>query len=285
MATNTLTNRENLVGAARMTINNEIINGAEVLNEVNDPLADAHIERANGMVSHTVTRRTALPAVSWVKVGNGWDATVGTSNQAVEAIGQLKARYLCPKDVMDLQPNPAKYRQQQERAYIESMGQELSNTLIGNISSNVPVQDPNEEFAGFALRYSALSTSPTAYVLSNGNTQGQTDCTSIWFIQWGPGKVYLIYPRNSNQVGLKKEDKGLVYTLSDDIIQIRNNFKTMGTIYMYCNETTFTQLQILAKDKRNVQWSMDNPFGKPIMYFLDMPVRRCDGITNTETGL
>ncbi len=344
MATKTLTARENLIGAARMTHNNEIIDVAEVLNETNDPITDAHVEQGNDITSHVVTRRTKLPTASWIKIGGGWNATVGTSNQARETIGMLKARYQCPQDVMRLQPNPTKYRSNQERAYIESMGQEVSNTLIGNYSGNVPVQDPNEEFAGFALRYPALSTSPTAYVLSNGNTQGQTDCTSIWFIQWGPGKVYLIYPRNSNQVGLKKEDKGLVYTLSDDsadtpvgaggqsynnkqlwayitefswdvglcvedtrcvkrlsnidsvygetytlnedyIIQIRNNFKTMGTIYMYCNETTFTQLQILAKDKRNVQWSMDNPFGKPIMYFLDMPVRRCDGITNTETGL
>jgi hypothetical protein len=339
MATRTLTGRENLIGAARMTLNNEIIDVAEVLNEVNDPIADAHIQRANGMVSHTVSRRTALPAVSWVKVGNGWDATTGTTNQAVEAIGTLKARYLCPQDVMRIQPNPAKYRAQQERAYIEAMGQEVSNTLIGNYSSNVPVQDPPEEFAGLNLRYSTLGTARTAYVVGNGDT-GATDDTSIWFVQWGPGKVYLIYPRNSNQVGIKREDKGLVYTHGDNaittpttvrqnkhlwayvtefswdvglciedlrcvkrlanidsvagstytlnedyIIQIRNNFVGNGTIYMYCNETVFTQLQILAKDKRNVQWSMDNPFGKPIMYFLDMPVRRCDGITNTETSL
>lgn len=334
MAASTLTTRENLLGAARMTHNNEIINVAEVLNEVNDPIADAHVERGNNITSHTVTRRTALPAVTWVKVGNGWNATVGTSNQAVETIGQMKARYLCPEDVMRLQPNPAKYRSQQERAYIEAMGQEVSNTLIGNISSNVPVLDPPEEFAGFNLRYAKLSTDPTKYVLGNGDT-GQTNNTSIWFVQWGPGKVYLIYPRNSNQVGIKKKDEGRVYTAGDNvgtkqtnqlwayitefswdvglcvedtrtvkrlanidpvhgqtytlnedyIIQIRNNFKTNGTIYMYCNETVFTQLQILAKDKRNVNWDMNSPFGKPIMYFLDMPVRRCDGITNLETSI
>ena len=72
-------------------------------------------------------------------------------------------------------------------------------------------------------------------------------------------------------------------TLNEDyIIQIRNNFKTNDTIYMYCNETVFTQLQILAKDKTNVHWTENNPFGKPQLYFLDMPVRRCDAITNVE---
>ena len=51
---------------------------------------------------------------------------------------------------------------------------------------------------------------------------------------------------------------------------------------MYCNETIFTQLQILAKDKRNVHYPPNNPFGGPQMYFLDMPVRRLDAIATDE---
>lgn len=328
--------RENLALAARMTFNQEIMDLAEVLNETNDIVADAIIQRGNDITSHVIARRTRLPAVNWVKVGDGWNATTGLLNQVREQMGQLKARYLCPQDVMKLQPNPAKYRANQERAYIESMGQELANTLVGNYSSGAlsPTVEPPEEFAGFQYRYASLSTSAPTYVLSNGNTTG-SDNTSIWFIQWKPGGVYLIHPRNTDGGGLSKEDKGLTYTLGDNasgtaaqrnnqlwayitefawdvglcvedgrcvkrlcnidsvsgetytlnedkIIQIRNNFKTNDTIYMYCNETVFTQLQILAKDKANVHWTEQNPFGKPQMYFLDMPVRRCDAITNVE---
>jgi hypothetical protein len=317
MATNDITTRESLLTAARMTHNNEIIDVAEVLNETNDVVMDAIVQRANDMTTHTVTRRTRLPAVSWVKVGNGWNATVGLTNQAVEQMGMLKARYLCPEDVMRLQPNPEKYRSNQERAYIESMGQELANTLMGNVASGAlsPLTVPPEEFAGFQYRLS---------------------------VQWAPNKVYLIHPRNTDGGGLKKKDEGRVYTSGDNavastsaanpnptnslwayitefswdvglavedgraikrlcnidsvstetntlnedyIIQIRNNFKGNDTIYMYCNETVFTQLQILAKDKTNVHWTENNPFGKPQMYFLDMPVRRCDAITNTEATL
>jgi len=345
MATNTVTDRENLIGAARQTHNNEIIDVAEVLNETNDIVADAIVQRGNDITSHVVSRRTALPAVSWTKVGNGWNATVGLTNQVREEMGMLKARYLCPEDVMRLQPNPAKYRSNQERAYVESMGQELANTLVGNTASGAvtPVSAPPEEFAGFQRRYAALSTADTAYVISNGNTASTpTDNTSIWFVQWKPGGVYLIHPRNTDGGGLKKKDEGRVYTSGDNatasttasypnptnslwayvtefswdvglcvedtrcvkrlanidsvqtetytldenkIIQIRNNFKTNDTIYMYCNETTFTQLQIRAKDKTNVHWTEQNPFGKPQMYFLDMPVRRCDAITNAEGAI
>lgn len=326
MATNTLVSRENLLLAAKMSNNNEIINVAEVLNEVNDPIQDAHVERSTDMTTHVVARRTALPAPTWVKVGNGWQPTVGTLNQVREEIGQLKSRYQCPEDVMKLQPNPAKFRSQQERAHVEGIAQEFANTLIGNFTTGVAQPSPPEEFCGFSYRYNTLATSNSAYVLSNGNTTG-TDSTSIWFVQWGPGKVYLIYPRNGMGGGIKKQDKGLQLTNGDNsqelwayitefawdiglciedtrcvkrlcnidsvltetktlnedyIIQIRNNFQTPGTISMYCNETVFTQLQILAKDKTNVHWTENNPFGKPILYFLDMPVRRCDGISDDE---
>ena len=341
MATPNIDDRENLMLAAKMTHNQEIIDVAEVLNETNDIVSDAIVQRGNDITSHVVSRRTALPAVNWVKVGNGWNATTGLVNQAREEMGMLKARYLCPEDVMRLQPNPAKYRMQQERAYIESMGQELANTLVGNVSAGdlSPGVNPPEEFAGFQLRYNSLGTDYTNYVISNGHTTDDNTNTSIWFVQWKPGGVYLIHPRNTDGGGLKKKDEGRVYTSGDNaiastsasapnptnslwayvtefswdvglciedqrcvkrlcnidpdhtatntldedkIIQIRNNFRTNDTISMYCNETTFTQLQILAKDKTNVHWTENNPFGKPQMYFLDMPVRRCDAITNVE---
>lgn len=335
MAERELTTRENLMLAAKMSHNNEIIDVAEVLNETNDVIADAIVQQANDITSHVVARRTALPAASWIKIGEGWNATVGRLQQARELIGQLKARYQCPQDVMRIQPNPGKFRSQQERTYIESMGQEFANTLVAGSATG----EPPEEFDGLMCRYASTSTADAYYVLSNGATLGGgASLTSIWFLQWRPGGIYLTYPRNATGGGIKKEDKGLVYTLSDTssntptieyqnkqlwayitefswdiglaiedgrsvkrlanistasatdtntldedkIIQIRNNFKTPGKIYMYCNETIFTQLQILAKDKMNVQYAPDAPFGKPQMYFLDMPVRRLDAIPTNE---
>jgi hypothetical protein len=338
MAERELIARENMLLAARMSHNNEIIDVAEVLNETNDVIQDAVVQRANDITSHVVARRTALPTSTWVKIGNGWNATTGRLQQARETIGQLKARYQCPQDVMRLQPNPAKYRMQQERTYIESMGQEFANTLVAGSTTG----EPPEEFDGLLARYPTISSNDATYVVNNGASSGTgASLTSIWFIQWRPGGVYLIYPRNAEGGGIKKEDKGLNLTSGDNsvastsatqpnptnqlwayitefswdvglciedtrtvkrlcnistasatdsntldednIIQVRNNFKTPGTIYMYCNETIFTQLQILAKDKSNVHYPPDTPFGKPQMYFLDMPVRRLDGIATTET--
>ncbi|MCK5017534.1 MAG: hypothetical protein KAS32_10745 [Candidatus Peribacteraceae bacterium] len=341
MATNTLSGRENLLTHAQMTHNQEIIDVAEVLNEVNDMVSDAHVQQANDITTHVVSRRTALPVPSWTPVGAGWSPSSGRINQVKENIATLRSRYQAPQQVLDLQPNPAKARQQQERGHIEAMAQEFSRTIISGSMASSP-----EEFNGFTSRYGTLSSAAdiasgaadVSYVLDNGNTTG-SDNTSIWFVQWGPGKTYLVYPRNSFGAGIKKEDKGLVLTNADNtaaaagitaqiwafiteftwevglvvedtrtvkrlgnidsvnsqthtldedkVIQIRNNYQTPGTIFMYCNETVFTQLQLLAKDKTNVFWSENNPFGKPQLMFQDMPVRRMDkqSITNSESIL
>jgi hypothetical protein len=342
MAEAELNARENLLLAARMTHNNEIIDVAEVLNETNDVIADATVQRANDITSHVVARRTALPSITWNKAGNGWNAGTALLQQARETIGMMKSRYQCPADVMKLQPDKEKFRSQQERPHIEAMGQEFANTLFGNWSAGTLTANPPEEFDSLSTRYPNLSTSAdilsgaadASYVLDNGDSSATND-TSIWFIQWGPGKVYLITPRNSDGTGIKKESKPLTLTAGDNVtttqgnqlwahitefswdvglciedyrsvkrlanidsvqgqanslnednvIQIRNNFKTPGTIYMYCNEHVFTQLEILAKDKANVRWSENNPFGKPQLYFQDMPIRRSDAITTAEGSL
>ena len=52
---------------------------------------------------------------------------------------------------------------------------------------------------------------------------------------------------------------------------------------IYCNRTIQTQLDILAKDKTNVQYTPDGPFGRPQMHFRGIPVHRLDAITDTES--
>jgi len=339
ITSNAITDRENLINVTRMLNNNETLDVAEVLNETNEVIEDAVIQQSTDMTSHVFSRRTALPAVSWVKMGNGWSASTGTLNQVRETMGQLKARFLAPSDIMDIQPNPAKYRANQERGYIESMGQELSNTLFGNFAAGAlsPTVTPPEEFAGFQYRYGSLGSADSNYVLSNGHTTDDNTNTSIWFVQWGAGKTYLISPRNAPG-GLTKVDKGLQLVAGDNattasnsvteqlwafitefgwrvglavedtrttkrlanidpshgatnsldvdkIIQIQNNFKSRDMVSMYMNETVFTQLDILSKDKTNVFWSENNPFGRPQLFFRNSPIRRSDAITNVEPVL
>jgi len=69
----------------------------------------------------------------------------------------------------------------------------------------------------------------------------------------------------------------------DLLIDARNAFTTQGTIYAYMAKEIKGQIQALANVKANVQYPPNSPFGKPVPYVLDMPVRQCDAILLTES--
>ena len=69
------------------------------------------------------------------------------------------------------------------------------------------------------------------------------------------------------------------------IIEARNDFEGEETVWMYVNSRIFTHLDILTMDKTNVRYSSDNPYGKPLLMFRDMPIRKCPSITNLETAV
>lgn len=58
--------------------------------------------------------------------------------------------------------------------------------------------------------------------------------------------------------------------------------KHMGKKAIYCNENVMVALHKLAKDKANVNLSLSEFEGKPVVSFLGIPIRECDAILNTE---
>jgi len=56
----------------------------------------------------------------------------------------------------------------------------------------------------------------------------------------------------------------------------------MAKTFVYCNKTVAKFLHKQAQNKSNVNLTIDSPAGKPIVSFLDAPVRVCDNITSAE---
>jgi hypothetical protein len=69
------------------------------------------------------------------------------------------------------------------------------------------------------------------------------------------------------------------------LVEARNNFKGKETVWAYTNSKIFTHLDILTAQKNNVRYSSNNPYGKPLLMFRDMPIRRCDALLETETAV
>jgi len=56
----------------------------------------------------------------------------------------------------------------------------------------------------------------------------------------------------------------------------------MAKTFIYCNKTVAKFLHKQAQNKSNVNLTIDSPAGKPIVSFLDAPIRVCDNITVAE---
>jgi len=59
----------------------------------------------------------------------------------------------------------------------------------------------------------------------------------------------------------------------------------MAKTFIYCNKTIAKFLHKQAQNKSNVNLTIDNPAGKPMVSFLDAPIRVCDNILSTESAI
>jgi hypothetical protein len=327
MATNNPRSALSLLGLARQTDpDGSIATIAEVLDEVNPIFVDAPMIKSNKVDAHRITRRTSLPAPTWTKINSGITPTRGDTQQVDEHIGMLEGRSEIDTRLFDLTSDPGKLRANESRPHVEGIGQEFANTFVAGSRTGSP-----EEFDGLETRYGALdASSDYQTVFDNGETTGSTN-TSWWFVQWGETMAHLIYPKNSDTMGISEIPKGeepvfesgsttakfyawvTVYKLQvglavhdvrvikrianinsdrSDAQSLNENvvieainempFNGRGAVG-YVNRDVQTQLDIIAKDKTNVYYTPDGPFGRPQMHFRTIPVHRLDAITSTES--
>lgn len=293
---------------------------AEVLNKTNLIIQDALWREANDFWSNKTVRRSSLPSGSWRMLNKGVAPESSDTVTLVDTIGQLYARNNIDVDAVRSASNPEQFRSDEDKAFVEGLGQEVADTLFyGNALTS-----PNE-FTGLAARMDALAT--TANVLNEGGSG--SDVTSIFVVTWGANTCHLLYPRNS-MAGLEVNDLGITDILDadnyyyraystefkwnigmavkhtkaigrianietagssnifdeDNLITLLNRMIVNENTRIYCNETVMTQAEIRLKDKSNVNWSTrDGLGGVPFMQFRGIPVRKCEAIKDTEDAI
>ena len=179
----------------------------EILNETNEILDDMVWVEGNLPTGHRTTIRAGLPAPTWRKLYGGVQPNKATNVQVTDNTGMLEAYAEIDKALADLNGNTAAFRMSEDRAHIEGMSQELSDTLFFGNEDTEP-----EAFTGFAPRFNDLSGPANADNIIDGGGTG-TDNGSIWLIVWGPNTCHGIIPKGST-AGLQHTDKGQV-TLED----------------------------------------------------------------------
>ena len=309
--------------ANRRDPNGQLAAIVEALSEDNEIMQDAPYFEGNDYFSNRTTRRSSLPSGTFRKINEGVAPEASGSVQVIDTIGILESYSEPDKILVDSAPNPKQFRNDEDMAFVEGMGQTLASKMFYGNSATTP-----EEFTGFAPRMDDLDA--TNNVIGGGGTG--SDLTSIFIVQWGRTKCFMAYPRNySKSLGISHEDLG-EHTLvestlrrqvyrsffqvragmvvrdvrciaryaniessgssnifdEDNLIKLMNRMKNRGKgATMYVNPEILSQMQIRLKDKTNVNFTVDSGLdgGGPVMRFNMAPIRISEQILLTESAL
>ena len=222
----------------RLDPKGDVADIAEVLNETNEILQDIPFKEGNLPTGDEQTIRTGLPSVYWRQMNRGVPASHSTVATVQETTATMDARAEVDEKVIKLNGYDAKFLFQEEKAFIESMGQKFAHELFyGNRTKH------SEGFSGLATRYSTTNKTKA------DNAKNVIDCggqggsgkklTSIYIVAWGD-MVYSPYPKGT-KLGLDKKDLG--FGLIDD--DKGNKFLGHSTIYDW-------DVGLMIKDWRHV---------------------------------
>lgn len=293
---------------------------AEVLMQDNEILQDAVWLEANGITTHKSLKRVSLPSGQWRKFNEGVSPENSQTQEIVDNIGMLETVCEMDEALATLHPGGVNAaRQQESTAFIEGLGQTLASTMFyGNTGT-----DP-EKFLGLHPRYNLTSKSnvigasgtgsdtasvwivqwgPTTahMVYPRGSKAGISRADmGIVSLTDTNGKKYRGYQEFYRmQCGLVVRDDRCIQRIAnietsgssniideDYIIRALNRMPKRGAgARIYMNTTLATQLDIIAKDKTNVNYTSAEIFGRPVTLFRGVPIRICDQLVNTETAI
>ena len=208
MAVNTATNPTLLDMAKRLDPDGQIAAIVEILNETNEVLDDMSWVEGNLETGHRTTIRSGLPAPTWRKLYQFVQPGKSTTVQVTDNVGMLEAYAEVDVALADLSNRTAAFRASEDRAWIEGISQELSDTIFYGNEGTEP-----EAFTGLSPRFNSLSAENADNIIDAGGS-GE-DNASIWLIVWGPNTVHGIVPKGST-AGLKMTDKGIVTITNPD---------------------------------------------------------------------
>ncbi len=160
---------------------------AELLNKDQPSIEDMVWKEGNLVTGDRVTYRSSLPSVGFRRLNEGVARSKSTTAQFDEAAALLEANAIIDRKLAILSGDPAGTRVNEDKAFIEAMGQTFASTLwYGNQTA-----DP-KSFTGLTPRFNVAADDQ---VLDAGGTG--TDNASIWIVTWDTDKVYGIYPKGT----------------------------------------------------------------------------------------
>lgn len=193
-------NRDNLFNAMKAkSPSGELLDLTYRLVERDPVLRDVPTYPANNGATHYGMRWISeiTPTVS--VVAGGWTSSVAQGQQFNEDMILVRSRYQCPADVLEHMGNGAsEYRRAQEHIHEKSMQRGWTSTMIRGTAAA-----SNKRINGLSNR-APWNTETTDYCALMGGT---SNLRSMWLVNPGLAKFYLIHNPNNPTLGIKRTPK------------------------------------------------------------------------------
>lgn len=176
---------------------------AEMLSQSIAVMEDMPVIEASEIGGHSFVFRTSIPAGSWRSYNMGVPYSKSTTAKARVGLGSLEDYSQVDRMLAEDSGNVELFRENEDVAFLEGMGQTIEQTLFYGNTVVTPAQ-----FMGLAPFYNTATASTAqngANVISGGGSGSSN--TSLWLICWGERTIFGLYPRGS-KAGLTMEDKG-----------------------------------------------------------------------------
>jgi len=310
-------NRFGLVELANRSHNGVTIDLANELAHKIPPLIDAPFKEANDIFSHREGKVAVLPTVSLRGLNEGIAPSAAVSKPVTWEMTIVEALSEIDELALDGVKDKAGQRNQEDGLHLESMRQEFGRQFYYGDHS-----DDRRELNGLALLFNALADANVCGCGGGGGdttslffvqwgfdgvflfyprghenvgvervdkglerVEGPTASTFLykWVTQFRFRWGLAVKDDRCVQRLCNIESAGAANLLDEDyMIQAYNRLPDPTKAVIYCNGTAKSQLDIIAKDKPTLVHTEKDPFGRPVTYFWDVPIRKDDSIINAE---
>lgn len=322
MAANNLNVYNQLAAARGHTLDmRDAITIAEVLNKTNEIFRDIPMMPTNQKLVHRVSRFTSKPVGTALRLGRGTAAELATNEVIQEPVAAIRTIAEYNRDLLGLAANAAAEKARFGRQSMLGLSETAADQIFYGNHGSTP-----DEMNGIATRTAAIDDEFVKDAGGTSNLTSlylvmwdESRCFGIYpeghpaygiemeahlnepSVDSSSRISYVDRDEYTYWLGLAVPDRaclGRVVNIDstggagaismEDVLKIKNRMQAFyrGRIFAYANSTLLTQIQILAMNKPNVQYTPVAPWGdNEDMAFsvFGIVFRQCESIVNSET--